>query len=384
MKKKKEMLPSVLDKGNTEFSALILANIMANMPGHVYWKDINGVYLGCNDKQARTLGFQFGYEVVGKTDFDLPWPRKSAEEFHENDKRIMLSGIAEAMEEKLDENTFVFSIKSPIKNQDEQVYGILGISIDITEKKQIERLEKEKEIARKHAELMNILSGSMAHEVRTPLSIMKINADLMQMSDILEKIPETDEKQQFLNKMNNIHQAIKECTQVMDMFLIKLRKIATPELDQNTFETCSIMETIQTALFEYPFRNNEKHWVHFKPKQAFDFIYTGQKRLTKHVLFNLLKNALHVIKEAEKGEIFIECKKHEKFNQVIFKDTALGIPKNYLPKIFNKFETTDEANSGTGLGLTFCKLVMESYGGKIECRSEFGHFTEFVLSFPAV
>lgn len=53
-----------------EKTQLTLENIVANMPGFVYWKDKNGIYLGCNNRHARSLGFRYGYEIVGKTDFD--------------------------------------------------------------------------------------------------------------------------------------------------------------------------------------------------------------------------------------------------------------------------------------------------------------------------
>lgn len=367
---------------NGRLASLILDNILKNMPGHVYWKDVHGVYLECNDRQAKTLGLQFGRDVIGKTDFDLPWPRESAEAFYGNDQRIMLSGVAESVEEIIDKDgTKVFSIKSPIKDAEGRIFGILGISIDITEKKLLEQAEKEKEIAQKNAEVMNILAGSLAHEIRTPLAIIKINADLISLPNIVEQLPDQEDKKQFAKSIGNIQQAIKECTQVMDMLLVKLRQMAKLDNSKVLWETCSIEETIDAALSEYPFRDDEKSLIHYKKKRK-DFSYAGHMRLTKHILFNLLKNALYVIRDTGKGEIFIEYSAGKHYNKLIFKDTALGIPANYLPKIFDKFETTDDAHSGTGLGLAFCKLVMDTYGGKIECASKEGEFTQFTLFFP--
>ena len=63
---------------------VVLDNLLSHMLGHIYWKDMKGVYLGCNDKQARSLGLQEGKEVVGKTDFEL-WPVEVARRFSEND-----------------------------------------------------------------------------------------------------------------------------------------------------------------------------------------------------------------------------------------------------------------------------------------------------------
>ena len=78
---------------------LALEHIMRMLPGHVYWKDINGVYLGCNDNQAKSLGLKYGSEVIGKTDFDLPWPQGSAEDFYVNDMTVMESGSNLVVEE---------------------------------------------------------------------------------------------------------------------------------------------------------------------------------------------------------------------------------------------------------------------------------------------
>jgi len=53
-----------------------------------------------------------------------------------------------------------------------------------------------------------------------------------------------------------------------------------------------------------------------------------------------------------------------------------------LPKIFDRFFSS--THHGSGIGLAFCKLVMQAYGGNITCQSQQGEFTEFVLSFPVV
>lgn len=363
-------------------SSLVLKNIMMNMPGHVYWKNLEGVYLGCNDKQAKTLGLEFEEQVIGKTDFDLPWGKKSAHEFYQNDQRIIERGEAEIVEEKIsDEGNTVLSIKAPIKDGVGKIFGVLGISIDITEKKRAEELQKEKEIAEKNAELMNLLSSSVAHEIRTPLTIIQINANLMQMLKVEELNASEELKKNFLMQTQNICQAVKECSQVIDMLLVKLKKISMVPTSEKKelLALCSIHNTIQKALREYPFREGERvNYIQTEP-----FSYYGDERLVKHVLFNLLRNSLRAIEGAQKGEISIECRPGIEFNQLIFQDTASGISQEYLPKIFNKFETADEVHSGTGLGLAFCKLVMESFGGKIECRSELNKYTEFTLSFPS-
>ncbi len=63
-------------------------NILAKAPGHFYWKDENGVYQGVNDAQAIFLGYQSGLDIIGKTDFDLPWKDK-ANSLMEIDRKVM-------------------------------------------------------------------------------------------------------------------------------------------------------------------------------------------------------------------------------------------------------------------------------------------------------
>lgn len=65
-----------------------------------------------------------------------------------------------------------------------------------------------------------------------------------------------------------------------------------------------------------------------------------------------------------------------------FRDSGTGISADILPKIFDLFFS--QTHHGSGIGLAFCKIVMESYGGKIECKSAEGEFTEFILSFPPI
>lgn len=121
------------------------------------------------------------------------------------------------------------------------------------------------------------------------------------------------------------------------------------------------------------------HWDH----QPQDFFYEGDLALTKHVLFNLIKNALWAMERANKGKIKISFNTApRKFNELIFKDTGCGIPQDIQKQLFTQFHSTQATGSGTGVGLMFCRLVMEAYGGKIACRSVEGEYTTFILSFP--
>jgi signal transduction histidine kinase len=70
-----------------------------------------------------------------------------------------------------------------------------------------------------------------------------------------------------------------------------------------------------------------------------------------------------------------------KDNSLIFSDNGSGISPDDLAHIFNRFFT--KHSNSTGLGLAFCKMVMEALNGSIKCTSELGKGTTFILNFPA-
>jgi PAS domain S-box-containing protein len=132
----------------------MLKDIIAGMPGHVYWTDKNGVYLGCNDIQAKAAGRSIK-DFVGKTPKDMPWLSKdvSVQENITNINNLVLKGetiVAEEIVIRPDGVKLVFlSNKRPLYNSKKEIIGMFGISIDITERKQNKQLsiENEKHLA---------------------------------------------------------------------------------------------------------------------------------------------------------------------------------------------------------------------------------------------
>ena len=162
----------------------------------------------------------------------------------------------------------------------------------------------------------------------------------------------------------------------IDMALTNIRH---KKIDADDFVVTSIKETINIALDRYPFAEDEEINFSWQPVKFVDFDYYGNPTLTAHILLNLLKNAIFHT-HATNAKIFIELKSDEAFNQLIFEDSGCGISAEILPNIFKPFYT--KRSFGSGVGLAFCQLVMESYGGKIECESEEGKYTRFTLYFP--
>jgi two-component system CAI-1 autoinducer sensor kinase/phosphatase CqsS len=143
-------------------------------------------------------------------------------------------------------------------------------------------------------------------------------------------------------------------------------------------------ECVQRAIDRYPFSSeSERSLVEVAPGP--DFRFRGSDVLLMHVLFNLMKNALYHIAHAGKGEIFIWLEPNTVAeNRLFFMDTGQGIHPALLPRIFDRFFTSMETGRGSGIGLSFCRMVMEGFDGHIACESVHGEFTRFILSFPGV
>lgn len=120
--------------------------LLENLPQKIFFKDKNSVYVSCNENYARDLGIH-PEEITGKTDYDF-YPKKLAEKYRADDKRIMKSGKTEEIEEKYIQNgqkIYVHTVKTPVRDENDHVVGILGIFWDITEHKRIESALKQSE-----------------------------------------------------------------------------------------------------------------------------------------------------------------------------------------------------------------------------------------------
>ena len=133
--------------------------LLENLPQKIFFKNKNSVYISCNDNFAQDLNIKLD-EITGKTDYDF-FPKKLAEKYEADDKRIMKSGKIEDIEETYiqdGQKVFVHTVKTPIKGKNGNIVGILGIFWDITDRKQAEKvLIRNERIARERARLLTDL-----------------------------------------------------------------------------------------------------------------------------------------------------------------------------------------------------------------------------------
>lgn len=236
---------------------------------------------------------------------------------------------------------------------------------------------------------MKLLSSSIAHELRTPLAsiiaaMAGLNKFLPSFFEAYEKAKESGIQVKNIrpniythikNIPNSVSSEVNYTNHTIDMLLLD---VSNKEINQDSFSYFSAIDCIREALDRYPFRIAEhKNLVHFNTEE--DFQIHGDKSLMIHVLFNLMKNALYYIESENKGDISIWIETTKRINIIHVKDTAKGMPKEILANLFKQFYT--RRDGGTGVGLAFCKVVIQSFNGQISCHAIENEYTEFELKF---
>lgn len=129
----------------------LLNNIIDHVPASIFWKNRDLTYAGCNQALAEQAGFSSPAEVVGKTDFDLPWRKEEADFFRECDRKVVESGqpllnIEEPQKQADGKDATLLTSKVPLTDAAGEVIGLLGIFTDISERKELEKtLENERQ-----------------------------------------------------------------------------------------------------------------------------------------------------------------------------------------------------------------------------------------------
>ncbi|MDR3071230.1 MAG: PAS domain-containing protein [Endomicrobium sp.] len=185
---KMELIKSLnYERSEKEF----LKNIIGKLPGHIYWLDRKNVYLGCNDSQAEDFGLKSRDEIVGKTNYDL-LSFEEAEILNKVNNTVMDTGHVYEEEESISSvhgrpgDYLYLSKKAPLFDIHGKIVGLLGVSIDITERKRAEELQRKLKIQQEFYEV----AKGLARSVNSPIVALKmieyISAD--KLSEIEKKM----------------------------------------------------------------------------------------------------------------------------------------------------------------------------------------------------
>ena len=140
----------------------MLQIVLDTIPSGVFWKDRNSVYQGANREWLAWAGLSSLKEIIGKNDYDLPWSKKEADSFRQNDGRIMESGIPEynIIEPYVradGSQAWAKTNKVPLRDNESHIIGILGTAEDVTARKRAEE-----ELRQQKKRLDSIIEGTNA------------------------------------------------------------------------------------------------------------------------------------------------------------------------------------------------------------------------------
>jgi len=258
---------------------------------------------------------------------------------------------------------------SPIFDEHRKFLGLINVFSDVTAEKEIDRLK---------TEFVSLVS----HELRTPLSSIKAYAE------ILLKNPEREKDQQveFLNIINEeTDRLTRLINDILNITKIEERRI---DLQREAIEIREIIHKSISALRSYAIQRNIK--MRMDVQKDIPRIWGHDDTLTQ-VLANLLNNAVKYTPGG--GKIHVSARHLQQDSrdrgevEVRVKDTGVGIPSEHLERVFDRFYRIERPfvgdDTGTGLGLYFCKYIIERHGGRIWAESEEGKGTTFVFSLPA-
>jgi PAS domain S-box-containing protein len=150
-------------------SRQMLQLILDNVPQRIFWKDRESRYLGCNLPFAQDAGLGDSHEVNGKVDSQLAWGTE-ADLFRSDDQEVMEKGISKINYEELLTHkdgsiSWVRTSKVPLRNQQDEIFGVLGVYEDITEQKKFrEALRLEKEHAQHYLDIAGVIILALDNE----------------------------------------------------------------------------------------------------------------------------------------------------------------------------------------------------------------------------
>jgi two-component system sensor histidine kinase CiaH len=213
-----------------------------------------------------------------------------------------------------------------------------------------------------------------SHELRTPLSVILLNLERLfrhpdhtieQESELISvSIQETKRLNKLVSDLLTLARSDSNELQIMR------QRVRLDEIVQNSvqaFQQMAVLKEIQMeAQIEQPIE------------------LLGDEERLRQLLVILLDNAWKYT--PEKGRITVSCKRDGSWVTLIVSDTGIGISKEDLPYIFDRFFRGDKMRSreieGTGLGLSIAKWIVEAHGGKIRAVSEEGAGTSLIVTLP--
>lgn len=359
-----------------------LESIMDSSHLPIIATDLNGIITNFNQAAESILGYS-DVEIIGKM---------TPEIFHDKDEIItyakeLSSEYGYKIEpgfnvfiKKLDnedavEKEWTYISKSgkrtpvllsvtSLKDKDNKVYGYLGIAIDISERKEVEKVKNE---------FISIVS----HELRTPLT--SIHGSICLLAEGVAG-KQSSKALDLLNiALKNTERLIRLINDILDIDKIESGKM---RFNFHSYSAISLLKEAVLCNKSFAERFNIQliinHTIDSKTTISVDHDKFIQ------IITNLIANAIKF--SPENSDIIIDSYSNEKAVTICITDHGPGIPDNFIKHIFNRFTQADTSSSrkqqGSGLGLNISKRLVDQMGGHISFKTEKNKGTTFIIEFP--
>jgi len=269
-----------------------------------------------------------------------------------------------------DIKTIINNIRKNKYNSEEEIQlGSNLLSLQKAIKKMFKKEKTDIEYLQRLQKVRSQFLANVSHELRTPIFNIQGYIETLLNGAVNDK----NVNIHFLEKANQ--NTISLSNLLND--LIDISMIESGEM-RMSYRYFKINELIRQVVQENKKVAEDKNLeLNFIPARD-DLDVFGDKEKLKQVLVNLIHNA---IKYTEKGKVEILVEEENKHAKVIVRDTGIGIPENYLDRIFERFFRIDKARSrslgGTGLGLAIVKHIIEAHNSKVTVTSKEGEGSEF-------
>ncbi len=359
----------------------LLSSLLESIPDLVFMKDERGIYLDCNAAFTRFVGLK-RERIIGHTDHDL-FPAEVADAFRTNDAIMMAQGQPRSNEEWVqypDGSRFlVETLKAPIISDAGRCIGVIGVSRDITRRKQQEEeLVLAKLAADAASKAKSTFLAIMSHEIRTPLN------GVAGFSSLLLDMPLGPEQRELARSIQkSCDVLLSVISDILDFSKIEAGRM---ELEQASFLLSEAVE--DCAALVRPAAAGKGLPLEVSMEGGCPVYLLGDVTRFRQVLANLLSNAVKFTASGRVGVAVRMVPGAESFIEVSVRDSGIGLSPEQIAELFAPFSQADASTTrlfgGTGLGLAISKRLVEQMGGTISVSSDPGAGSTFAFRIPAV
>ncbi len=352
----------------------LLDNILNNLPVYLFVKDIQDdmKYIYWNNAFAEASGIPAS-RAIGRTDYEIFPNITDANKFRRDDSELILHKTPISYEEEYTTTNGeikTVNTRKVLCRLSENKEVIIGVSIDISEIKKIEKeLLHAKQKAEENDKLKSVFLSNMGHEIRTP-----VNA-IVGFADVLANVETPEEQKQCLDVIKlNSNLLLQLISDILDLSKIEAGTLEFIHKEIDLGSICSNIYEMHQSITLF----HDVKLIYENKGQSFPMI--GDANRIMQVINNFLTNAT---KFTNKGEIHLGFHKTGRNEVYIYvTDTGIGIPEEKLPHLFDRFVKLHPEINGTGLGLAICKTIVAKLGGEIGVTSTLGKGSHFYFTIP--